>query len=93
VKKRTYGLEPVSLAGLLWVLISGALGARGQTPLYLNPKLGAEQRAADLVKRMTLEPLLSAPLRSLAARSYLSERRMTRRRSSADSRSVSRFLP
>jgi beta-glucosidase len=44
-----------------WVAAWGLIGlgiataAVAQTPAYLDPKLPAEQRAADLVKRMTLE--------------------------------------
>ncbi len=41
---------------LLGLGAAGALGAQdAQKPAYLDPNLPAEQRAADLVKRMTLE--------------------------------------
>ncbi len=41
---------------LLGVSAAGALWAQdAEKPAYLNPNLPAEQRAADLVQRMTLE--------------------------------------
>ena len=41
---------------LLGVAAIGAVyGQDAEKPAYLNPSLPAEQRAADLVKRMTLE--------------------------------------
>ena len=52
------GMRPVryaSWASLLWVLILGTPRAQSQIPPYLDANLPAEQRAADLVKRMTLE--------------------------------------
>jgi beta-glucosidase len=45
----------VSWASLLWALILGTPRAQSQMPPYLDANLPAEQRAADLVKRMTLE--------------------------------------
>src|ERR1017187_10763597 len=44
-----------SWASLLWVLILGTPRAQSQIPPYLDANLPAEQRAADLVRRMTLE--------------------------------------
>jgi beta-glucosidase len=40
---------------LLSTLSSGIMQAQSQTPQYLDPKLPPEERAADLVKQMTLE--------------------------------------
>jgi beta-glucosidase len=49
------GLRMVA-AGLLGIgLMGAALAQETGKPAYLNPKLPAEQRAADLVHRMTLE--------------------------------------
>ncbi|HJS92515.1 MAG TPA: glycoside hydrolase family 3 C-terminal domain-containing protein [Steroidobacteraceae bacterium] len=45
--------QPAALIAAL-ALLAGAGDARGATPAYLNPKLPAPQRAADLVHRMTL---------------------------------------
>jgi beta-glucosidase len=45
----------VWLAALSTVFCCAVLHAQEQTPAYLNPKLAPEERAADLVKRMTLE--------------------------------------
>jgi beta-glucosidase len=43
-------------AGLLELGAAGHVGAQdAQKPAYLNPNLPAEQRAADVVHRMTLE--------------------------------------
>ncbi len=52
---KSFGLRLVA-AGLLCSGITTLAGAQeAQKPAYLNPSLPAEQRAADLVKRMTLE--------------------------------------
>jgi beta-glucosidase len=49
-----FGMRMVA-AGLLGVGAAGLVGAQdAQKPAYLNPDLPAEQRAADLVQRMTL---------------------------------------
>ncbi len=50
-----FGMRMVA-AGLLGLGAAGLVGAQdAQKPAYLNPNLPAEQRAADLVQRMTLE--------------------------------------
>ncbi len=53
--KYFYRAGQVCFAVLLLALFLSAAKAQEQTPAYLNPKLPPEQRAADLVKRMTLE--------------------------------------
>jgi beta-glucosidase len=61
----------LSLAGSLLVLVFGAAGAvsaQSAKPLpYLDPSLSKEQRAADLVSRMTLAEKVSEMLNSSAA--------------------------
>ena len=49
---------------IMLVALSSAACAYPQnadSPAYLNPLLPAEQRAADLVHRMTVEELLTTP--------------------------------
>jgi len=51
---KSFGLR-IAAAGLLCCGLSWLAGAQdAQKPAYLNPSLPAEQRATDLVKRMTL---------------------------------------
>ena len=53
---------------MLLCLALGSLSARCQSTLpYLNPTLAPEQRAADLVSRMTLEEKVSQTMNSSAA--------------------------
>ena len=57
----------LSLAGSL-VIFAGSAAAQTAKPLpYLDPSLSREQRAADLVSRMTLEEKVSQMLNSSAA--------------------------
>ncbi len=52
---KSFGLR-LAATGLLCCAAAWNAGAQGaEKPAYLNPGLPAEQRAADLVKRMTLE--------------------------------------
>ncbi|HUV97412.1 MAG TPA: glycoside hydrolase family 3 N-terminal domain-containing protein, partial [Acidobacteriaceae bacterium] len=53
MKKLGFGIVAAMLVGLGTASLTGAQDA--QKPAYLNPSLPAEQRAADLVHRMTLE--------------------------------------
>jgi len=55
VKQESCGAQYRSLARLLCVFVCGALAAQERAPRYLDVKLPAEERAQDLVKRMTLE--------------------------------------
>ena len=51
----SFGLR-MAAAGLLCCGLTWFAGAQdAQKPAYLNPSLPPEQRAADLVRRMTLE--------------------------------------
>ena len=50
-----FGMRMVAM-GLLGLGAARLVGAQdAEKPAYLNPNLPAEQRAADLVQRMTLE--------------------------------------
>ncbi len=52
---KRFGLR-LAATGLVCCAAAWNAGAQGaQKPAYLDPSLPAEQRAADLVKRMTLE--------------------------------------
>jgi beta-glucosidase len=53
------------LAGL--VCIATAAAQDGRKPAYLDPGLPAEQRAADLVRRMTLDEKVSQTMSAAAA--------------------------
>ena len=57
---KSFGLQTIAASllacGMAWLLTARNLTAQdAANPLYLNPSLPAEQRAADLVHRMTLE--------------------------------------
>ena len=51
----TLGLRIAAASALLVGMVGAAWGQDTQKAAYMNPSLPAEQRAADLVKRMTLE--------------------------------------
>jgi beta-glucosidase len=55
MRKASFQLVIVVVAGCALVRTLSAQGAGGEAPAYLNPSLPVEQRAADLVHRMTLE--------------------------------------
>jgi beta-glucosidase len=55
MRKASFGLVIAVVAYCALVRTLSAQGAGGEAPAYLNPSLPVEQRAADLVQRMTLE--------------------------------------
>jgi beta-glucosidase len=52
---KMFGLRIAAVGALLVGMVGAAWGQDTQKAAYMNPSLPAEQRAADLVKRMTLE--------------------------------------